>query len=136
MSCGTSTETDVAETPALPRGKPVVTTLEQIIAGKFRTAVDKEGHGGVLVTVRNLTVISVDSREDGDFHVVVSDGSVPPFITEIIPRDQARGLTTPPVGARIDETGTPYLDTHSGEPLHEYTEWEIHPVTAWNFAHD
>lgn len=118
--------------PALPRNKPIETTLQEIIAGNFKSAIDKQGHGGTRVTVRNLTVVSVASRDDGDFHVVVTDGTAPPFITEIIPRDRSRGLTIPPVGAHIDETGTPYLDTHSNEPLHEYTDWEIHPVTGWN----
>jgi hypothetical protein len=115
----------------LPRGKPVETTLEQIVSGRFKGAVDKQGHGGVLVKVGNLTVISVVSQDDGDWHVDVTDGSFPAFITEVIPRDQARGLTKPPVGSHIEEIGTPYLDTHASDPLHQYTQWEIHPVVEW-----
>ncbi len=131
VSCDPDTDSGLARKPPLPRNKPIETTLQEIIAGRFRGAVDKEGHGGVLVHVRNLTVIAVAPQEDGDWHVDVTDGSVPAFITEVIPRDQARGLEQPPLGSRIQETGTPYFDTHANDPLHEYTQWEIHPVTDW-----
>jgi len=59
VSCDYSTDGGTTEKPAVPRGKPVDATLEQIMSGQFKSAVDKEGHGGVLVKVRNLAVVSV-----------------------------------------------------------------------------
>lgn len=110
---------------------PVVTTLSAIKAGKFPTAKDKKGTGGVAVTVGGLTVKSVKIQHDGDWHVAVTDGKLPVFITEIIPRDQAR-VGRPPVGAKITETGTPFCDRATqAQPWHGTTCWEIHPVTSW-----
>jgi hypothetical protein len=110
---------------------PVVTTLSQIKAGKFRTASDKKGTGGVVVTVTGLRVNSIRVQHDGDWHVSVSDGKLSAFITEIIPRDQAR-VGRPPVGAKITETGTPFCDRATQtQPWHGKTCWEIHPVTSW-----
>ncbi len=110
------------------------TTLEDLITGKFPTGSDKHGTGGVTVTVQNLQVLYVRTETDGDWHVGVTDGRVPVFITEIIPSDQAsEGM--PPVGATIDETGIAYCDTaHQTESWHGNTCWEIHPVTAWRLS--
>ncbi len=108
-----------------------VTTLEDLIAGKFPTASDKQGTGGVTVKVLNLHVLYVRTESDGDWHVDVTDGTVPVFITEITPSyQQSEGMPT--VGSNIDETGIAYCDTiHETESWHGNTCWEIHPVTAW-----
>jgi hypothetical protein len=58
---------------------------------------------------------------------------MPTFITEIIPRDQQAGVTRPYIGSIIEETGTAYFDVEAHVPDHEYTPWEIHPVTSWRF---
>ncbi len=121
----------MSETPSLPTDKPVPTTIQEIAEGKFRSAVDKRGDGGVLVRVGNLRVLKIVPNEDGDLHVVVTDGKMPTFITEIIPRDQQAGVTRPYIGSVIEETGTAYLDAEANVPDHEYTPWEIHPVTSW-----
>ncbi len=115
-------------------GSAKQTTLEDLIAGKFATAVDKEGTGGVVVTVRDLRVLYVRDESDGDWHVAVTDGRVPVFITEIIPRDQLREGRPHP-GTVVDETGVPYCDTaHQTEAWHDSTCWEIHPVTSWELS--
>jgi hypothetical protein len=109
----------------------ICTMLEAIIAGQFQTSTDKSGTGGTTVTIQGLKVLYVNPESDGDWHVGVADGKVSVFITEIIPRDQA-AEGQPPVGAVIEETGTPYCDTvHETEAWHGNTCWEIHPVTAW-----
>lgn len=106
-------------------------TLEDLIAGRFPTALDKQGTGGVRVAVRGLYVLSVRSESDGDWHVAVADGKVSVFITEITPSYQA-SLGKPSVGSTIDEMGVPFCDTvHQSESWHGNTCWEIHPVTAW-----
>ncbi len=110
---------------------PPVVTLEDIIAGKFPTAADKQGTGGVYVTVDSLLVLYVHTESDGDWHVAVTDGHVSVFITEITPGYQS-ALGMPPTGSTIDETGIPYCDTnHQTEAWHGDTCWEIHPVISW-----
>ena len=118
-------------TPTGTSNSGASTAIEDLIAGKFPTASDKHGTGGVTVTVRNLRVLYVRPQSDGDWHVGVTDGTVAVFITEIIPANQAsEGM--PPVGSSIDETGIAYCDTvHETESWHGNTCWEIHPVTAW-----
>lgn len=109
-------------------------TIEEIIAGEFPSAQDKQGTGGVPVTVRGLFVIYVHNESDGDWHVAVTDGKVPVFITEIIPADQA-AEGRPLAGTTIDETGTPFCDSfHQNDNWHGYTCWEIHPVTDWKLS--
>ncbi len=108
------------------------TTLNDLIAGKFPTALDKAGTGGVTVTVTNLQVIDLRTESDGDWHVAVTDGVIPVFITEITPRYQA-ALGQPQSGSIIEETGIAYCDTvHEAESWHGNTCWEIHPVTSWH----
>ncbi len=108
------------------------TTLEAIIGSAYPSATDKSGTGGVTVTVKNLQVLYVRSESDGDWHVAVTDGTVPVFITEITPPYQSsEGMPT--VGSFIDETGVPYCDTyHQTESWHGNTCWEIHPVLSWH----
>ncbi len=131
VSCGYAESAKESEIPPLPTAAPIETTLQAIAAGKFKSAIDKRGHGGVLVRVGNLRVLKIVPNDDGDVHVVVTDGLMPAFITEIIPRDQQTGVTRPPIGAIIEETGTAYLDAEAHVADHEYTPWEIHPVTSW-----
>src|SRR5712691_338190 len=107
-------------------------TLSDLITGKFHTALDKAGTGGVTVTVTNLQVIYLRTESDGDWHVAVTDGVIPVFITEITPSYQA-ALGQPQAGSIIQETGIAYCDTvHERESWHGNTCWEIHPVTSWN----
>ena len=107
-------------------------TLSDLIAGKFPTALDKAGTGGVTVTVTDLHVIYVRTESDGDWHVAVTDGLIPVFITEITPSYQA-ALRQPQSGSIIEETGIAYCDTvHERESWHGNTCWEIHPVTSWH----
>ena len=109
-------------------------TLQDLVAGRFPTALDKAGTGGVTVTVRGLQVLYVHDESDGDWHVGVTDGKLPIFITEITPSYQPT-LGRPTVGTVIDETGVPYCDTfHETESWHGNTCWEIHPVTSWHLA--
>lgn len=106
-------------------------TLQDIIAGKFPSATDKQGTSGVNVTVRGLYVLYVMNELDGDWHVAVTDGNQSIFITEIIPSDQ-QALGRPAAGTVIDETGIAYCDVqHENEAWHGNTCWEIHPVTFW-----
>jgi hypothetical protein len=107
-------------------------TLNDLISGKFPTALDKAGTGGVTVTVTDLQVIYVRMESDGDWHVAVTDGVIPVFITEITPSYQA-ALGQPQAGSIIQETGIVYCDTvHETESWHGNTCWEIHPVTSWH----
>ncbi|MBI3859572.1 MAG: hypothetical protein HY296_04960 [Thaumarchaeota archaeon] len=124
---------NTASTSTIPTSNSGV-TLEDLIAGKYATASDKQGTGGVTVTVMGLYVLYVRDETDGDWHVAVTDGRVPVFITEVIPRDQAsEGRPSP--GTTIDETGVSYCDTvHQTESWHGDTCWEIHPVTAWHLS--
>ncbi len=109
-------------------------TLEDLIAGKFPTALDKHGTGGVTVTVRNLLVLYVRDESDGDWHVAVTDGRLDVFITEITPSYQS-SIGRPAAGSTIDETGIAYCDTnHETESWHGNTCWEIHPVTSWTLS--
>jgi len=113
---------------------PPVVTLQDLIAGKYPTASDKHGTGGVTVQVKGLYVLYTENENDGDWHVVVTDGKANVFITEIIPRDQAQ-VGRPPERATIDETGVVYCDAvHETEAWHGKTCWEIHPVTAWSLS--
>jgi hypothetical protein len=132
-SCGYFESHKESEIPPLPTNEPIPTTIQAIAAGRFKSAIDKQGHGGVLVRVGNLRVLKLVPNEDGDIHVVVTDGRMPTFITEIIPRDQNAGVTRPYIGSIIEETGTAYFDVEAHVPDHEYTPWEIHPVTSWRF---
>lgn len=106
--------------------------MEAIISGAYPSAADKSGSGGLTVTVNNLQVLYVRSESDGDWHVAVTDGTIPVFITEITPAYQpVEGK--PSVGSFIDETGIPYCDTyHQTESWHGNTCWELHPVLAWH----
>ena len=114
--------------------RPGVVTLEDIVVGKFPSAADKQGTGGIPVTVQGLYVLYVHTEVDGDWHVAVSDGRLGVFITEITPPYQST-LGMPPSGKVIDETGTPYCDTfHENETWHGNTCWEIHPVTSWQIS--
>ena len=109
-------------------------TLEDLIAGRFPSALDKAGTGGVTVRVEGLFVLQVEQESDGDWHVTVTDGKVRVFITEITPHFQDR-LGKPTVGTTIDETGVPFCDTfHENESWHGDNCWEIHPVTAWRVS--
>ena len=111
---------------------PSITTLERIIAGQFPTATDKQGTGGVSVTVRDLRVLYVSNESDGDWHVAVTDGRVSVFITEITPPYQSL-LGRPTANATIDEIGIAFCDTfHENESWHGDTCWEIHPITSWS----
>ncbi len=115
-------------------GTPTVTTLEDLVAGRFPTAYDRSGTGGVLVTVKGLTVISVENETDGDWHVKVTDGVLPAITTEVTPAYQTL-LGRPSAGQVIDETGTAFCDVqHENESWHGTTCWEIHPITAWSLA--
>jgi len=111
-----------------------VVTLSEIISGAFPSATDKQGTGGVTVTVDGLTVLYVRNESDGDWHVGVTDGNYNIFITEITPAYQA-DLGRPVPGTVIDETGIVYCDTnHQTEAWHGNTCWEIHPVTSWHIS--
>jgi hypothetical protein len=117
--------------PTIDISYPVTTTLSQILNGTFRSALDKYGANGIVVEVVNVSVVRVFGSLDGDWHVVVKDANVRLFITEVLPRDQAR-LQAPQEGARITMIGIIYWDdAHVGEAWHGYTGWEIHPVLAW-----
>ena|SRR5690242_14935527 len=130
-------DTDAKSSPyptSCPAARPPVeTTVQDIMAGKFPTAIDKEGTCGTYVTVRHLKVLRVIPMDDGDWHVEVTDGKIPVFITEVIPEDQ-KTVPKPPAGSYIDETGTTYDDLAADGAHHEYTTWEIHPVTSWTFS--
>ncbi len=115
-----------------PSSSAGAVTLGDLINGKFRSASDKAGTGGVTVTVTNLQVIYVRTESDGDWHVAVTDGLVSVFITEITPAYQS-ALGEPQAGSIIEETGFAYCDTfHEAESWHGNTCWEIHPVTSWH----
>jgi len=120
-------------TTTLP-GDSGFTTLGAIIGAGYPSATDKQGTGGVTVTVKNLRVIYVNTESDGDWHVAVTDGIYTVFITEITPAYQAsEGM--PPVGSVIDETGIVFCDTfHQYENWHGNTCWEIHPVLSWRLS--
>jgi len=138
MLAACATDSDVKSSdpkPVCPDPKPpVLTTVQEIMTGKFQTAIDKIDTCGTYVTVRHLKVLRVITMaDDGDWHVEVTDGKIPYFITELIPRDQKRE-GRPPVGALIDETGTAYNDLRADGAHHQYTTWEIHPITAWTLS--
>src|SRR5947209_13418471 len=76
--------------PCPPRRPPVETSVQEIVAGKFPTAIDKRATCGTYVKVRHLKVLRVVAEDDGDWHVEVTDGKTPVFITELIPADQKR----------------------------------------------
>ena len=117
--------------PTVDVSHPMITTLSQILTGTFRTSLDKYGANGTVVEVINVSVVQVFGALDGDWHVVVKDSNVKLFITEVLPRDQAR-LHSPQAGARITMIGIVYWDeAHVDEAWHGCTGWEIHPVLAW-----
>ncbi len=141
-SAVTSTSTTTSKTQSSTTSSAVTSTatsasgvtLQDIISGKFPTAKDKQGTGGITVTVYHLFVLYVRSESDGDWHVAVTDGKVTVFITEITPSFQSF-LGKPAIGSTIDERGTPYCDTiHQTESWHGNTCWEIHPVTSWQLS--
>jgi len=132
LSFNSQTSVSQANTSALITQTKMMgtATLNDLIAGKFPTALDKAGTGGVTVTVTDLRVIYVRTESDGDWHVAVTDGVIPVFITEITPSYQA-ALGQPQSGSIIQETGIAYCDTvHETESCN--TCWEIHPVTLWH----
>src|SRR3989442_6627440 len=65
-------------------------TLNDLIAGKFPTALDKAGTGGVKVTVTNMQINFVRNENDGGLDVAVTEGGIPGFITEINAPYQAK----------------------------------------------
>lgn len=109
-------------------------TIQELMAGEYPSAVDKNGTLGTSVTVLALRVLYVNNETDGDWHVGVTDGVVPVFITEITPAYQAV-LGRPPVGSVVDESGRAFCDVqHENESWHGDTCWEVHPVTAWRIS--
>lgn len=115
-------------------GSPGSTTLDAIISGAYPTATDKMGTEGVTVTVASLRVLYVATESDGDWHVAVTDGIFPVFITEITPAYQS-SESMPLAGSIIDETGIVYCDTvHQTEGWHGNTCWEIHPILSWHLS--
>lgn len=118
--------------PGIDISHPQVATLSQILNGTYRSALDKYGGNGTVVEVVNVTVSQVFGALDGDWHIVVKDPKVSLFVTEVLPRDQAR-LHAPVIGGRIMMIGIVYWDNeHVNEDWHGYTGWEIHPVLAWS----
>ena len=112
---------------------PVV-SLEQLMAGEYPSAVDRNGTLGTTVTVLGLRVLYVENETDGDWHVAVTDGKVPAFITEITPLYQ-HALGRPTTGSIIDETGKAFCDVqHENESWHGDTCWEVHPITEWEIS--
>ncbi len=117
--------------PAIDVSHPVITTLSQILNGTFRSALDKYGANGTVVEVISVSVVQVFGALDGDWHVVLNGPNGKPFITEVLPRDQAR-LHAPQAGERITMIGIVFWDdAHTHEAWHGYTGWEIHPVLSW-----
>jgi hypothetical protein len=109
-----------------------VTTLSEIMNGKFRSATDKHGANGILVRIPSLRVVSTKIEADGDTHVTVSDGKVKVFIAEITPVEKGIGIADPAPGQVITITGYPFYDkAHATEAWHGNTGWELHPVTGW-----
>src|SRR5712672_2798887 len=68
-SCGYAEKPHVTDAPPLPTNEPIATTIQEIAAGKFKSAVGKQGHGGVLVRVGSLRVLKIAPNADGDLHV-------------------------------------------------------------------
>src|SRR2546425_2793961 len=64
-------------------------TLNDLIAGKFPTALDKAGTGGVTGTVTNFQVIYVRTESDRGWDVAGAEGGMPVFISEVTPPYQA-----------------------------------------------
>jgi hypothetical protein len=117
--------------PPVPSGI-TVTTLSEIISGRFQSATDKHGTNGTLVRVSGLRVVSTKIEHDGDTHVVVSDGKIRVFVTEITPVEKDKGVADPVRGQVIEITGYPFYDkAHATEAWHGNTGWEIHPVIRW-----
>ena len=118
-------------------GEPAYLLVEESRISHWRRVITERVHVyhqvatcGTYVKVRHLKVLRVVAEDDGDWHVEVTDGKTPVFITELIPADQKRE-GKPRVGVYIDETGTAYNDLAADGARHQYTTWEIHPITAW-----
>jgi hypothetical protein len=110
----------------------VVTTLSEIVSGRFQSATDKHGTNGTLVRVPSLRVVSTSVEADGDTHITVTDGTVERFVTEITSVEKAKGVAAPRPGQVIEETGYVYYDrAHATEAWHGNTGWELHPVIGW-----
>jgi hypothetical protein len=108
-----------------------VVTLEDLMAGRYPTALDRNGTQGTTVAVKNLLVLYVYNESDGDWHVGVTDGRATVVITEITPAFQ-KALGRPTPGTTIDEIGKVFCDVqHENESWHGDTCWEVHPVTSW-----
>lgn len=128
-----------AKAPATPPPEPSVAvpaarlaTLSDIVGGLFQSATDKNGSNGILVEVKGLTVLDVKHEADGDFHIAVTDGTVPRFITELTPAWQQKSLAPPSPDSKVDITGFVFADqVHAAESSHGSVPWEIHPITAW-----
>src|SRR5438093_854208 len=56
-----------------------IATLNDLIAGKFSTALDKAGTGGVTVTVTNLQVIDLRTGGDGGWPFAGTERASPVF---------------------------------------------------------
>jgi hypothetical protein len=115
-----------------------LTTLEDIVAGKVRSATKTGGHkftkttglNGVMVEVQSVKVVSVSGpAHDTDFHIVISDGGKQTsFLTENIRFPLRTGpylVSNPNKGDVVNMVGTAY---------HDGNHWEIHPVFAWQLA--
>jgi hypothetical protein len=113
----------------------VVTTLSEIVSGRFQSATDKHGTNGTLVRVPSLRVVSTSVEADGDTHIIVTDGTVERFVTEITSVEKAKGVAAPRPGQVIEETGYVYYDrAHATEAWHGNTGWELHPIIAWSLS--
>jgi hypothetical protein len=124
-----------------------LTTLEDINAGKYTSAIDKCGTcpspPGTcqLLEVRNVKVIRTTFiSKDGDERIYVTDGTkingaLYSFRIEIPTAYQNLFMSTygckfPPKGSTITLDGFPFLD--SGKLLgNPPSHWELHPPTYW-----
>src|SRR2546422_11544019 len=85
LSFNSQTSVSQANTSALITQTKMMgtATLNDLIAGKFPTALDKAGTGGVTVTVIHPDVIDVRTGSAGGLQVGGTDGPGPGFITVI-----------------------------------------------------
>lgn len=108
-----------------------VATLAELVDGAFPSGRDKQGAGGVLVLVHDVTVRKVRDEQDGDWHLNTSDATFGPFVMEVVPRDQD-AVGKPPLGVRLAVRGVPFCDrAHEDAGFHGDTCWELHPVLGW-----